>query len=361
MFEFKDEFKYLFYRRMSTQMSIILLQCVLQVDHFQEALFGYFCAPFIKGGYFGMLMNTRLLSWLILLALVLTWGSSFILIKRGLLYFDPVTVGSLRVVITFLFLLPLALMRIHRHDIKSLGWLALAGFVGNLFPAFLFAKAQTGIDSATAGMLNSLTPLFTMVVGFLVFGIRVKPIQVIGVLIGLAGAIGLIRISGGNSFTFNIYYAAFVVAATIMYAINVNLIKAKLSHIDSLSITSIAFFMAGLPALVILLFFSDFKMIATTTADWYIGLGYLTVLAVVGTGLAMIAFNKLIKMTSPVFASSVTYMMPLVALMWGVIDGEHFNMEYMLWIAMIIGGVLLVNHNRKPRLTPKVPTEKGPA
>lgn len=323
-------------------------------------IIGYFCAPLFPCLNGSKPMNTRLLSWLILLALVLTWGSSFILIKRGLLYFDPITVGSLRVVITFLFLLPLALMRIRRQDFRSLGWLALAGFVGNLIPAFLFAKAQTGIDSATAGMLNSLTPLFTMVVGFLVFGIRVKPTQVIGVLIGLAGAIGLIRISGGNNFSFNIYYAAFVITATIMYAINVNLIKAKLNHIDSLSITSIAFFMAGLPALLILILFSNFKTVVTETTDWHIGLAYLTVLAIVGTGLAMIAFNKLIKMTSPVFASSVTYMMPLVALMWGVIDGEHFNLEYLLWIAMIIGGVLLVNQNRKPRLTPKVPKEKGP-
>lgn len=305
-------------------------------------------------------MINRLFSWGILVALSIIWGSSFILIKKGLLYFDPITVGSLRVVITFLFLLPLALIRIRRHDLKSLSWLALAGIVGNLIPAFLFAKAQTGIDSATAGMLNSLTPLFTMVVGILVFGIQIKPIQLLGVLIGLAGAIGLIRISGGNNFTFNIYYAAFVIVATVMYAINVNLIKAKLNHIDSLSITSIAFFMAGLPALVLLLLFSDFKTVVTETIDWHIGLAYITVLAIVGTGLAMIAFNKLIKMNSPVFASSVTYLMPVVALMWGVIDGEHFNLEYLLWIAMIIGGVLLVNQNRKPRLTPKVPTEKAP-
>ncbi len=305
-------------------------------------------------------MNNRLLAWLILIALALTWGSSFILIKRGLVYFSPIEVGSLRVVITFLLLLPFALRRIRRQDARSLFWLAASGITGNLIPAFLFAKAQTGIDSATAGMLNSVTPLFTVILGIILFRIHVRFLQIAGVLVGMAGAIGLIHMSGGNTFGFNVYYSSFVILATLLYATNVNLIKAKLSQIDSLSITAITFFMAGLPALIILFFFSGFTTTIQTQPDWHIGLGYLAILATVGTGLAMIAFNKLIKMTSPVFASSVTYMMPLIALMWGIVDGEHFSPDYLLWTAMIIGGVVLVNYNRKPKQVPKVATEKGP-
>ncbi len=291
-------------------------------------------------------MNNRLLSWLLLLALVLTWGSSFILIKRGLDYFDAPTVGALRVVITFFVLLPFAITRMRKQTAKSLLWLFMAGIVGNVFPAFLFAKAQTGIDSATAGLLNSLTPLFTMVIGFLVFGIKAKPIHIVGIFIGLAGAIGLINSSGGNTFSFNAYFAFFVIMATIMYATNVNLIKAKLAHIDSLSITSIAFFLAGIPTTVYLFVFTDFTHQLQTTPDWHIGLGYIGILAIVGTALAMIAFNQLIKLSSPVFASSVTYLMPLVALMWGILDGEHFSLKYILWIIMILGGVVLVNLNK---------------
>lgn len=291
-------------------------------------------------------MNSRLLSWILLLALVLTWGSSFILIKRGLVYFDAPVVGALRVVITFVVLLPFAIRRLRRQSTRDLVWLSLAGIVGNVFPAFLFAKAQTGIDSATAGMLNSLTPLFTMAIGFMVFGIKVKPIHVMGILIGLAGALGLINSSGGNTFSFNAYFASFVILASTMYATNVNLIKARLAHIDALSITSVAFFMAGIPTTFYLFVFTDFTHQLQTTPDWYMGMGYIGTLAIVGTGMAMIAFNQLIKLSSPVFASSVTYLMPLVALMWGIVDGEHFSLKYILWIIMILGGVVLVNLNK---------------
>jgi drug/metabolite transporter (DMT)-like permease len=291
-------------------------------------------------------MSSRLLSWIILLALVLTWGSSFILIKKGLLYFDPISLGSLRVVITFLFLLPVAVMRLRRFDKTTLLWLALSGIIGNFFPSFLFAKAQTGIDSGTAGLLNSLTPLFTIIAGFLLFRIRVRLIQVAGVVIGLSGAVGLMRISGGNSFSFNIYYASFIMLATVFYAINVNLIKARLAHVDILSIASIAFFMAGLPGIVVLFGFSNFIQQVASNPQWYIGFSYIALLAVVGTGLAMIAFNKLIKMTSPVFASSVTYLIPLVAMLWGVADDEIFSFQHLLWIALILGGVVLVNLNK---------------
>jgi drug/metabolite transporter (DMT)-like permease len=291
-------------------------------------------------------MSTRLLSWIILLGLVLTWGSSFILIKKGLLYFDPIALGSLRVVLTFVFLLPVALLRLRNFDKTTLLWLALSGLIGNFFPSFLFAKAQTGIDSASAGLLNSLTPLFTIIAGFLLFRIRVRLIQVVGVLIGLSGAVGLMHISGGKSFSFNIYYASFIMLATIFYAINVNLIKARLSHVDPLSIAAIAFFMAGLPGIVVLFGFSGFAQQVAANPQWHIGFFYIAILAVVGTGLAMIAFNKLIKMTSPVFASSVTYMIPLVALLWGVADKEIFSLRHFLWIALILGGVVLVNLNK---------------
>ena len=136
--------------------------------------------------------NQPLVAWLILAGLVLTWGSSFILIKRALVYYSAIEVGALRVVITFLFLLPFALPRLKKVAKKDWWWLGLAGIVGNFFPAFLFAAAQKGIDSSTAGLLNSLTPLFTLIVGLLIFRIKVKKLQVIGVLVGLSGALGLV-------------------------------------------------------------------------------------------------------------------------------------------------------------------------
>lgn len=288
-------------------------------------------------------MNTKVLQWTILLALVLTWGSSFILIKRGLEYFSAVEVGALRVVITFLFLLPIALSKLRHISRNDFYWLSFSGIMGSLVPAFLFSYAQTGIDSATAGLLNSLTPLFTLIAGYLIFGLKTRFINIVGVIIGLLGAIGLISISGGNSLIFNMKYASMILLATILYAINVNLIKAKLKHINAVTITAVTFFTAGIFATVILLFGTDFTSQLATEKSAWAGVGYIALLAIIGTALAMIAFNQLIKITGPVFASSVTYLIPVVALMWGIADGEFFSPDHLLWISMIIGGVLLVN------------------
>lgn len=290
--------------------------------------------------------NQPLVAWLILAGLVLTWGSSFILIKRALIHYSALEVGALRVAITFLFLLPFALPRLKKVAKKDFWWLALAGIVGNFFPAFLFAAAQKGIDSSTAGLLNSLTPLFTLIVGLIIFKIQVKKIQVVGVLVGLSGALGLVNSSGGHDFSFNITYALMVVLATIFYAINVNLIKAKLGHIKSITITAMTFFIVGIPAIVILFGATDFTHKLANEPGAWVGLGYLAILAIVGTGLAMMGFNMLIKMTTPIFASSVTYLIPVVALLWGIIDGEFFDPSFLIWIGLIIGGVLLVNKNK---------------
>jgi drug/metabolite transporter (DMT)-like permease len=291
-------------------------------------------------------MNQRLLSWIILVGLVLTWGSSFILIKRGLEVFTPTEVGALRVSITFLFLLPLAITRMKGITKKDLLWLAISGFIGNLLPAFLFAKAQTGLNSSTAGLLNSLTPLFTLLIGLTLFGIKTKWINVLGVFIGLVGAAGLISQTGGHSFEFNISYASYIILATIFYAINVNLIKTKLKHIDAIAITSLTFGLVGIPALIILFFMTNFVTQISTEPLALTGLGYISILAIVGTGIAMIAFNTLIKFTSALFASSVTYLIPVVAILWGIFDAERFEPQYFAWILLIIGGVILVNRKK---------------
>lgn len=291
-------------------------------------------------------MNQKLISWTIIFALVLTWGSSFILIKRGLEHFSATEVGALRVVITFLSLLPFAIRAIPKVSKKDFVWLGTSGIVGSLIPAFLFSIAQTGIDSATAGLLNSLTPLFTLVIGYLLFGLSTGPRNILGVIVGLIGAIGLINVSGGNAFGFNLKYASLIILATIFYAINVNLIKAKLKHISSLNITSLTFFVAGLVAVVILTGTTDALPKLIHEPGALTGLFYIAILAMVGTAGAMIAFNYLIKISSPIFASSVTYLIPLVARAWGFSDGEYFSVWHLVWTMMILGGVILVNSKR---------------
>ena len=285
--------------------------------------------------------------WLILFLLVLVWGSSFILIKKSLLYFSALEVGILRIVITFIFLLPLAIKNIARVSRKQKYYLAISGVIGSLIPSLLFAFAQSGIDSSLAGSLNSLTPLFTLMLGLVFFSIKTRWYNVIGVFIGLLGALGLIYVSGENGFVFNFKYSFLVIIATICYAFNVNFIKSFLKEVNSITITALTFFYIGIPASVFLIFFTDFADKIIHQKEVWVGIGYLATLSVVGTGIALIFFNKLIKLTSPVFASSVTYLIPVVAIIWGIIDGEVFNFSYVLWFLLILLGVFLVN--AKPR------------
>lgn len=285
------------------------------------------------------------LPWLILLGLAMTWGSSFILIKRGLegFAYDSSIVGALRIVITFIVLLPLALKRIRRITKRQWLILGIVGMISNGAPAFLFAYAQTGIDSNMAGILNSLTPLFTLLIGLAFFQMKTVWFNIAGIIAGLAGAVGLIHYSGDGGFIFNFNYAVFVLIATICYATSVNIIKTYLRDLDALSITAFSFLVMGLPVGFYLFFFTDFIPLLQGGGEAWAGLGFITILAVVGTAIALIFFNTLIKMTSALFASSVTYMIPVVAIMWGIIDGEAFELNYILWILLILGGVYLVN------------------
>ncbi|MBW6461261.1 MAG: EamA family transporter [Bacteroidales bacterium] len=291
--------------------------------------------------------RTFWVAWGTLFVLALIWGSSFILIKKGLEYFSSQEVGALRITITFFALMPLAINRLRHLSRREWKYLALVGVIGSGLPAFLFARAQTGIDSSLAGILNSLTPLFTLVVGLGFFAMKTSWYNIAGVLLGLAGAVGLISISGGKGFEFNFQYAVYIVIATICYATNVNIIKYRLKETDAVTITALSFFIIGLPVLLYLLLFTDFlNQISNESGAWK-GLGYITILAVIGTGLALIAFNRLVKLVSPLFAASVTYLIPIVAVLWGVADGERITGVFFLWMALILAGVFLANMKRK--------------
>ena len=292
--------------------------------------------------------NPKLIHWLALFLLVIVWGSSFILIKRGLVSFSSMEVGTLRIAISFLVLSPMVWKHIQKVPRRKLIYFILAGIIGNGLPPFLFAKAQTVIDSYMAGVLNSLTPLFTLLVGVLFFGIRTRWLNVLGVFIGLAGAIGLLTASNGAQLN-NIWYGLFAVAAAVCYAINMNLIKQYLSGFSALTITSVVFFFIGVPALTYL--FAGTSFVDTLSSDpraWE-SLGYIAILAILGTALAMVIHNWLIKQTSALFTSTVTYMMPLVSIIWGIADGESFLLSFLIWILLILAGVYLANRRTKSR------------
>ena len=298
-----------------------------------------------------MSKNNTLISWSILLSLMLVWGSSFILIKKSLGYFSAVEVGVLRIAVTFLFLLPFAIVKLKGIDKKSRNNLIISGTIGSLIPSFLFAIAQTQISSFLAGTLNSLVPLFTLVMGIAFFKLKTSWYNILGVGVGLLGAIGLIYASSGSiGFNSNIKFASLIIIAAVCYAFNVNFIKIYLKHLDSITITALTFFYIGVPSFIYVVIFSEIPAKLINEENAIIGLGYVSILSIFGTGIALIAFNKLIKMSSPVFASSVTYIIPIVAITWGIIDGEIFKVIYVAWFVLILIGLLLVNTTNNNKL-----------
>lgn len=288
-------------------------------------------------------MLAKNLKWILYISLVFIWGTSFILIKKGLEVFDPIQVGSIRIIITFLALLPLVFKRFNSITLKDWMIIGAGGILGSFFPAYLFAMAQTGLNSSTAGILNSLTPLFTLLVGVSFFQFKAKWWSYAGVFISMLGTYGLLTVSGGNAFAFNVQYGILIIIATLFYGIQINIIKTYLSHIPPVTITVFQFFIIGWPAIFILFGFTNFIELFDTEPRIYEGLFYVGILALVATAFALILFNKLIKIANPVFSSSVTYFIPLIALIWGFFDNESFNLTFFLWIGLILSGVYLVN------------------
>lgn len=289
------------------------------------------------------IISTTTIAWLILAALMLVWGSSFILMKKGLVYFTGREVGLMRISIAFLFLLPFALKRIKKIAKRYFILFLISGTIGNLVPALLFAISETRIDSALAGTLDSLAPLFTLVIGLAFFRQKTHWFNVTGVFIGLFGAIGLIFSTTQGKLEVDVVYASLVIFATILYGININFVNYFFKDINSLDLTAMVFFMIGIPALLYTLLFTPVVHKLMTQPETWKGLGYISILAVVGSGMALIAYFYLIKITTPLFASSVTYLIPAVAIMWGVLVGEKLSPSFFVWFLVILTGVFLVN------------------
>ncbi len=286
------------------------------------------------------LANSPWLPWLILLGLSLVWGSSFILIKKGLLVFSGTQVGALRIVISALAFLPIFLYRLQRIDWSKLRYFAIVGLCGSGAPAFLFAIAQTHISSSVAGILNSLTPLFTLSLGILLFGSRTGWMKVAGVLLGLVGAVLLILLNRGAGGQTDWGYSLLVILAALCYGISGNTVGAYLKDQSSLTISSVSFVLFGGPALLYLLSTDFVPVMAQGWASWQ-ALGYIAILALVGTVLASIIFFRLIQLTQPVFASTVAYLIPIVAVGWGFVDGELISWGHLLGLGFILGGIYL--------------------
>lgn len=287
----------------------------------------------------------RILIPILLLATSVIWGSSFILIKRGLLAFSPEQVGLLRIVFAWIVLFPIALFHFKTY-LKRSGALIVCGLTGNLIPAILFAVAQTNLDSGITGVLNALTPLFTLAIGFLFFSAQVKKVQFWGIIIGLLGSVSLSLINKGGQLGSINFFVTFVILASLLYGVNVNFIKRYLSDIPSLKLTALALFFMGPPSLLYL-FFTDFLTIVTTHSQAIESLIYIAILGILNTAVALILFFKLLQLTNALVASSVTYIIPVIALLLGFLDGETVGFYHFMGMLIILAGVYMVNYTKE--------------
>lgn len=285
-------------------------------------------------------------NWALLVVLTIIWGSSFILIKRGLEVFTPGEVGAYRMVAAATILLPLSLPRVRNLNRKQVKNLLLAGLLGSFFPAFLFPLAQTQLSSSLTGVLNALTPLFVVLVGAVFFDTRITKRNGLGLLIAFVGVVVLVAYKEGedwDSLAGINAYALFVISACICYSFNLHVIKTRFTQLKSIEISSISLLMILPLALLYLFAGTQFSYKLATHPRAWEALGYVSILGMVGTASALILFNIMVKSASPFFASLVTYTIPIVAIMWGVLDGEVLLLGHYIGIAAVILGVWIGN------------------
>jgi len=279
---------------------------------------------------------------LVLIFLSIIWGSSFILIKKGLLAYSPLQVGTLRILFASLVLLPIALKNM--KGILKTHWkkLLLLGIISNLLPAILFATAETELSSSLAGMLNALTPVMTIIIGILFYNSKISVPITLSLGIGFAGSFVLSFVGGsGELGSFN-FYALFVILATLLYGISGNMIKEYVKTFNPVVLVALATLLTA-PISLLILFTSDFTTRLISHPDSLLSLISIFVLGSIGTAFALAIFNKLIQSTSAVFASSTTYLIPIVAIGWGIFDGEALFPLHFAGMGLIIISIVILN------------------
>ena len=288
-------------------------------------------------------MNLNFKKWILLLLLSFIWGSSFILIKKGLIGMTPWQLGGYRLVISSIFIFLIGFKSLKGLNKKDWKWLSISGFLGSFFPSFLFAYAELEVDSSVTSALNSLVPINTVLLGYFIFKIKSSRFQLLGVVIGFFGALLLIAEGAELNPNQDYNYSGFILLATVMYAANVNIIKRFLNEVSPLAIATANFVVIFIPSLLVLFFSKALHSETIQRPEFSFSMLCIVILSIFGTALAKILFNTLIQISTPVFASSVTYLMPFVALLWGIMDSEIFNLKQVLSLLIILSGIYLVN------------------
>ena len=291
-------------------------------------------------------MQQKWTNWLVFALLSIVWGSSFILMKEGLKAFTPYQVASLRMGSAGLVLLPFAFKALQKIPSNKIGLILLSGILGNFIPAYLFCIAETQIDSSLAGILNSLTPMFTILVGVLFFKAQTNWVKIFGLVLGFIGLSFLLAADKEVSLH-NLSFASLVLLATLFYGINVNLVGRYMQNMGSLNIASIAFAFLIVPSGMVLYFTGYFNHDFTNPLVLH-ALAASSVLGIVGTSIATILFYFLVKRAGILFGSLVTYGIPVIAVGWGFADGESLSFWQVISLGIILLGVYIVNKGYLP-------------
>ena len=273
--------------------------------------------------------------------LAIIWGSSFILMKEGLKFYSSYQIAAMRISFSGLALIPFVnweKLDIKRSDYK---YFIISGFLGSAIPAFLFPLAQTRISSSLAGAINGLTPLFALIVGVTILGVKFSRLKAFGVIFGLAGAVFLII---GQDIQFEFSHVMMAIVATLCYGINVNIIKQKLDNYPPLLVAALPLAIISIIGFAVLGYLG--LNINVNDMQFIYSFGATLLLAFIGTSISLIMFNRLIQQTNTVFATSVTYLIPIVALFWGLFDHEQILYNYFIGLLFILGAIWMIRKDK---------------
>ncbi len=298
-----------------------------------------------------MSSSSELRHWAILVFLSIIWGTSFILIKKSLVAFSPEEVAILRVGLSGIAFIPFFLYKFRKLEWHRWWFYLIIALTGSGIPALLYATAQTNLSSATSGILNSITPIFTLIIGVVVFKNLTSTKQVVGSIIGFVGVTTLIILDRplDSAEAVPVFYAMLIIIGTVLYGANVNFIKEYFQDVEPIQLSSFAFVLLGVPV-SLMIPFTDIPDKVINHPEGFTSLMALVLLALMSTVLALIIFYKLVQDTSAVFGSTVAYIIPIVALIWGVLDGEYIGWMHMLSMGIILLGVYLIRIGQTPTL-----------
>lgn len=287
-------------------------------------------------------MNRKLTNPFLLLGLLaLIWGSSFILMKEGLKFYSSYQVAALRISLSGLALIPFVKWKTVKIKPQDFKFFIVSGFLGSAIPAFLFPFAQTKISSSLAGALNGLTPMFAMIVGVTFLGVNFSKVKAYGILFGLLGASFLIV---GKDLEFELFHVSMAVLAALCYGINVNIIKQKLSSYSPMIVAALPLASISIVGFITLAYLG-INIDSSNTQSLH-SLAAILLLSILGTSISLIMFNKLIQQTNTVFATSVTYLIPIVALIWGLFDHEQINCNHIAGLIFILAAIWLIRKDK---------------